>query len=68
MYMVNYCKMYIHSTLHKAENIDPVFTDLNIKTGPFTCDEYSKAKRSIREGKSCGEDKIRPKNTQMVQN
>ena len=61
MYMVNYCKTYICSTLYKAEDIDPVFTDLNIKTGPFIPEEYPKAKKSIREGKMCGEDKIRPK-------
>ena len=42
-------------------DIDPVFTDLNIKTGSFTSEEYTKAKKSIREGKGCGEDKIRPK-------
>ena len=61
MYMVNYCKIYIYSTLYEAEDIDLVFTGLNIKTGPFTSEEYAKAKKSIREGKRCGEDKIRPK-------
>jgi len=33
---------------------------LNIETGPFTKEEYKKAKASIIEGKSCGEDGIPP--------
>ena len=45
----------------ETEDIDPIFTDLNIKTGPLTSEEYTKAKKSIREGKDCREDKIRPK-------
>ena len=45
---------------NETEDIDQVFTDLNIKTGPLTSEEYTKAKTSIREGKGCGEDKIRP--------
>ena len=45
---------------NETEDIDPIFTDLNIKTGPFTSEEYTKAKKSIREGKGCGENKIRP--------
>ena len=45
---------------NETEDIDLHFTDLNIKTGPFTSEEYTKAKKSIREGKGCREDKIRP--------
>ena len=45
---------------NETEDNDPVFIDLNIKTGPFTSEEYTKAKKSIRKGKGCGEDKIRP--------
>jgi len=33
---------------------------MNIKTGPFDMEEYAKAKKSITEGKSCGEDGITP--------
>ena len=36
---------------NETEDIEPVFTDLNIKTGPFTSEEYTKAKKSIKEGK-----------------
>ena len=45
---------------NETEDIDPVFTDLNIKTEPSTSEEYTKAKKSIWERKGCGEDKIRP--------
>ena len=45
---------------NETGDTDPVFTDLNIKTGPLTSVEYTKAKKSIRERKGFGEDKIRP--------
>ena len=42
------------------EEIDPILTNLDIKTGPFEHEEYIQAKRSLVEGKSCGEDNIPP--------
>jgi hypothetical protein len=38
----------------------PIYKDLPIKDGPFTLDEYQKAKRELKAGKSCGEDGIVP--------
>ena len=43
-----------------VEDLDPILTDLDIKTGPFEHEEYIQAKRSLVEGKSCGEDNIPP--------
>ena len=42
------------------EEIPPILSDLNIKAGPFDQDEYEKGKKSLVEGKSCGEDNIPP--------
>ena len=42
------------------EEIPPILTDLDIKTGPFNQEEYNKAKKSLVEGKTCGEDNIPP--------
>ena len=42
------------------EEITPFFVDLDIRTGPFDQDEYDKAKKSLVEGKTCGEDNIPP--------
>ena len=36
------------------EDIDTVHPPLNIGTGPFTLDEYRKAKSGIKEGKAWG--------------
>ena len=40
------------------EIIDPVLEHLEIKTGPFTMDEYKKVKKKITEGKAFGSDKL----------
>jgi len=45
---------------NEDEDIPPILKNLNIKTGPFDMEEYAKAKKSITEGKSCGEDGITP--------
>ena len=42
------------------EEIDQILEELKINDGPFTKEEYNKAKRSITEGKACGEDNIPP--------
>eukprot|EP00057_Strongylocentrotus_purpuratus_P013705 XP_011668179.1 PREDICTED: uncharacterized protein LOC105440107 [Strongylocentrotus purpuratus] len=42
------------------EEILPILESLNIKTGPFDLKEYSKAIKSLVEGKSFGEDGIPP--------
>ena len=42
------------------EEIDKIIEELTINNGPFTKEEYNKAKRSIIEGKACGEDNIPP--------
>ena len=44
----------------KNEEISPVFENLHIKYYLFTLDEYMKAKRSIKWGKSAGEYGIMP--------
>ena len=44
----------------EEEEITPILEELNIKTGPFDQEEYEKAKKSLVEGKSCGEDGIPP--------
>ena len=41
-------------------DIPPIFTDLGITEGPFDLEEYVKAKKSLTEGKSCGEDGVTP--------
>ena len=45
---------------NEDEDIPPILKDLNIKVGPFDQEEYNKAKGSLVEGKSCGEDGIPP--------
>ena len=45
---------------NETEEMPQVFQDLPIKTGPFDMGEYAKAKKSITEGKSCGEDGVTP--------
>ena len=42
------------------EEIDQIIEELIINDGPFTKEEYNKAKCSITEGKACGEDTIPP--------
>ncbi|CAH1244595.1 Hypp7340 [Branchiostoma lanceolatum] len=42
------------------EDIPAVLENLDIKIGPFDREEYEKAKKSLVEGKSCGEDGIPP--------
>lgn len=42
------------------EDIPQILDELNIKVGPFDQSEYVKAKESLVEGKSCGEDGIPP--------
>ncbi|XP_015753298.1 PREDICTED: uncharacterized protein LOC107333054 [Acropora digitifera] len=44
----------------EGNDIPPIFTDLGIKEGPFDLEEYVKAKKSLTEGKSCGEDGVTP--------
>ena len=45
---------------NEEEEITQVLEDLDIRTGPFDLEEYEKAKKSLVEGKSCGEDGIPP--------
>ena len=45
---------------NEDEEITPILEDLEIKTGPFDQEEYDKAKKSLVEGKSSGEDNIPP--------
>ena len=40
--------------------IPPIFKNLGIEDGPFDEEEYAKAKKTLTEGKSCGEDGITP--------
>ena len=42
------------------EIIHPVIEHLDIKTGPFTMDEYKKVKKKITEGKAFASDKVPP--------
>ena len=42
------------------EEIAPILEGLNIKVGPFSVEEYEKAKKSLVEGKASGEDSIPP--------
>ena len=42
------------------EEIEQIFPKLNIKEGPFTMDEYKKAKSELKLGKAAGDDGIRP--------
>ena len=42
------------------EEIAPILEGLDIKVGPFSLEEYEKVKKSLVEGKSCGEDNIPP--------
>jgi hypothetical protein len=42
------------------EEIPKTFDELPIRTGPFDKEEYTKAKNSVKEGKSFGEDGIPP--------
>ena len=44
----------------KEEIIQPIFDNLGITTGPFTMEEYIKAKNKITEGKAFGSDMIPP--------
>ena len=43
-----------------VDDVAQIFDAQNIDIGPFTLDEYQKAKRAIVEGKACGEDNITP--------
>ena len=40
--------------------IEPIFIDLPIPEGPFTLDEYKKAKACLKNNKSSGEDGVTP--------
>ena len=40
--------------------IEDIFTDLDIKVGPFSKEEYTVAKKALKEGKAPGEDGITP--------
>ena len=42
------------------EEIEQIFQKLNIKEGPFTMEEYKKAKAELRIGKAAGDDEIHP--------
>ena len=44
----------------EEKDITQVLEDLDIETGPFDLQEYEKAKKSLVEGKTCGEDSIPP--------
>jgi len=52
---------------NEDEDIPPILKELNIKTGPFDMEEYAKAKKSITEGKSCGEDGEDTRSNEAVQ-
>ena len=45
---------------NEEEDVVPIYKELPIEVGPFTNVEYQKAKRSLKAGKSCGEDGIVP--------
>ena len=42
------------------EDISPVYSDLDIYDGPFTAEEYTKVKSTLKTGKSAGPDNIPP--------
>ena len=42
------------------EEIEQIFPKPNIKEGPFTMEEYKKAKAELRIGKAAGDDEIHP--------
>ena len=42
------------------EEIEQIFTKLNIKEGSFTVEEYKKAKAELRIGRAAGDDEIHP--------
>ena len=42
------------------EDIEQIFPELDIRKGPFTMEEYRKAKAEIKMGKAAGNDEIRP--------
>ena len=48
--------------MNDSEEIQMIFdeTDLNIKTGPFTTDEYQEVKSTLQTGKQAGEDGFYP--------
>ena len=48
--------------MNDSEEIQTIFneTDLNIKTGPFTMDEYQEVKSTLQTGKQAGEDGFYP--------
>ncbi|CAH1250533.1 Hypp8867 [Branchiostoma lanceolatum] len=48
------------SITEEDEEITTVFEDLGIRDGPFDQEEYEKARKSLVEGKACGEDGIPP--------
>ena len=49
--------------MNDSEEIQMIYneTDLNIKTGPFTMDEYQEVKSTLQTGKQAGEDGFYPK-------
>ena len=44
----------------EEKDIEDIFTDLNIKIGPFNTEEYAVAKKALKEGKAPGEDGMAP--------
>ena len=57
----NHFKNLLGSPLcDEDEEIAPILEGLDIKVEPFSQEEYEKAKKSLVEGKSCGEDNIPP--------
>ncbi|CAH1244380.1 Hypp7290 [Branchiostoma lanceolatum] len=50
----------LHDITCEDEEIPAVLENLDIRTGPIDTEEYEKAKKSLVEGKRCGEDGIPP--------
>ena len=46
--------------LDEQFEVERVFEDLDVEDGPVTQGEYDKAKKSLKGGKSCGEDGVVP--------
>jgi len=44
----------------EVDEVSQIIPPLNMKLGAFDKEEYEKAKKAIKEGKSCGADEIRP--------
>ena len=46
--------------IEEDKPITQVLPPLEIKRGPFDINDYKRAKDTIKDGKSCGMDEIRP--------